>query len=410
MRDVLVVSLARASVIVGQLAYVKLYSHYLSAYELGVYFFLITVSYSLNALIFVPVDYYQQSRLYEFLNNGISLRPFLLFNAKLFRWFGIVAITGSVIFSFFSPTVAIYCALTVGTALSLYASQALRGMLNNLEHKRIAAVSLIFEALLKIVLLWILLRFMSPNAMTLLASWTIVLTLVAGFLGWQTQKLGIFSKGRETLEKIHPADISRFAYPISIGAVFNWIQLQGYRLVLVPLGFAETVGVYATVANIGSAGMGGVASVFGQMFVPNIYKTSGKYTGTYLRNAFFLIGFIFVFSLIFSDLIVSLVTNDSFAKYSWILLFGIIAEAGNFIIGALSIHITITTSTKKMLNASIIGAVSMVIIFSGIYYGDMVTVQTVGVPIVISQLLVVAYMVLAFRKYIIIQKTSLEKC
>lgn len=407
MKDVIVISVARAAVIVGQLAYVKIYSNYLSAYELGIYFFLITVSYSLNALIFIPVDYYQQSKLYDHLNNGISLRPLLFFNVKLLYRFGIAAIIGFAFVIFVRPSEVIYFVLIVATALSLYTSQALRGVLNNLEHKRIAAISLIFEALLKIVLLLFLLQFMSPNAMTLIAAWIIALLLVAGFLGHQLMKTGVLSIGGKTAVQIPPAEVFRFAYPISISAVFNWIQIQGYRLILVPLGFAEMVGIYATIENIGRAGMGALSSVFGQMFVPNIYKSSGGYTGTYLRNAFFLIAFVFIFSLFFSDRIVSLVTNEKFAKYSWILLLGIIVEAGNFISGALAIHITLKTSTKKMLVASIIGAASMVAVLAGIYYADMITVQSLGLPIVISQILVVAYMYFTFKKSIVNQKKGL---
>lgn len=408
--DVTVVFLARASVIIGQLAYIKLYSNYLSHYELGIYFYLITVSYSLNALIFVPVDYYQQSKIYECLKNGVSLRSFLVLNKKIFYWVGIAAIIGFSLFIFVRPRESIYFVLIIITAVALYISQALRGGLNNLEHKRIAAISLILEALLKIALLIVLLRFMAPNAIALIASWIIAMVLVAGFLGWHFIKLGVFSKGGDTLVQISAADVFRFAYPISISAIFNWIQLQGYRLVLVPLGFAEMVGLYAIIENIGKAGMGACSSVFGQMFVPNIYKSSGKYTGTYLRNALLLIAVVFFFSLAFSDAIVSIVTNGTYAKYSWILLLGVVAEAANFLLGALVIHTTLTSSTKPMLSASIVGVGSMVAIFGGIYYGGVVTVQSIGIPIVISQIIALVYMYWVFRKSNLNQGKGLDKC
>lgn len=409
MGDATAVFLARVSVIIGQLVYVKLYSSYLSPYELGIYFFLLTVSYSINALIFVPVDYYQQSKLYEYLNNGVSLRSLLVFNGKVFYWFGFVVAIVFVFYIFVRTSEVIHLALIVATAVLLYISQALRGGLNNLEHKRIAATSLILEAILKIVSLIILLRLVPSNAITLIAAWNMALVLVVGFLGWQVKKLGVFSKG-DTLVRIIAADVFRFAYPISIGAIFNWIQLQGYRLVLVPLGYAEIVGLYATIESIGKAGMGAVSSVFGQIFVPNIYKSSGEYTRTYLRNALLLIAFVFAFSLAFSDVIVLIVTNETFAKYSWILLLGVIAEAGNFLLGALAIHITLTASTKRIMSASIIGVASMAAVFACIYYGGMVTVHSVGMPIVISQIITVVYMYYVFRKSNVNQKKRLEKC
>jgi O-antigen/teichoic acid export membrane protein len=396
-KDGIIVFLARLSVIVGQLIYVKLYTHYLSLYELGIYFFLLTISYSLNALIFVPVDYYQQSKLYEYLNNGISLRSLLAFNWKLFCWFS--SVTG-IVFIFFviaRPSEVSYFILIIVAAISLYLNQALRGGINNLEHKRLAAISLILETILRIGTFAVLLEFMAPNAITLITSSIFSLICVSVFLSWQAKKLGLFSQTSDKLINISATEVFNFAYPISISAIFNWIQLQGYRLILVPLGFAEMVGIYATIENIGKAGMGAVSSVFGQIFVPNIYKTSGKYTSTYLRNAILLIAFVLIVSLVFSDVIVTAVTNEAFAKYSWVLLLGVITEAGNFLAGALAIHITITTSTRRMMSASLLGVASMIAVFAAIYSWGVVSVETVGIPVLTSQIIVVIYMYIVFK-------------
>ena len=66
MKDFLFIAFSRAVIVGAQLVYVKLYSNFLSNHELGLYFFLNTVSYSLNAFLFVPIDYYQQAKLYGF--------------------------------------------------------------------------------------------------------------------------------------------------------------------------------------------------------------------------------------------------------------------------------------------------------------------------------------------------------
>ena len=409
MSDLLLISFARFLFIVGQLVYIKMFTNYLNAHELGVYYFLTTLSYSLNALVFVPVDYFQQAKIYKYIDNGTSLWGLLLFNGRLLLLVSIGLMIGLSFIILIYPYEAINLLLVVMMSFALYTSQALRGLINNLEHKRVAAISIAFEAMVKIFIFWLLLQFMVPNAVTLLVSWIISCLLVISFLGSQAHKLNVFAKFGKAAPKITFSEVFHFGYPISVGAIFNWFQLQGYRLVLVPLGLSTTVGIYATIANIGSAGMGGASSIFVQMFVPNIYKTFGQYTKIYLRNAVILVLFILMFSLVFADIIVALVANTNFVKYSWVLFFGVIAEGGNFLIGALSIHITITASTKRMIVASIIGVASMSIVFSGIYYWGYINVETVGIPIAVSQILTVAYLYFIFRRPIAKERLTTPK-
>ena len=391
------VSITRVAIILGQLGYVKLYSNYLTAYELGVFFFLVTASYSLNAFIFIPMDYYQQSKIYHFLGNGKSLNTFFIFNRKFILRVFLLILLVALIFIPLQATYALFTILAGTMSLSLYVTQALRGVLNNLEHRRVVAASMVFESFLKISFFWFFLQFMQAKAITLLFSGVVSLVFVALFLLKYAYSLNIFTSETEITTSIRYTDVFRFGLPISVGAVFNWIQLQGYRLVLVPLGFAETVGIYATVSNIGSAGMVAASSIYAQLYVPNIYKSGGQYTKTYIRNAFILIVFLFFSSMFFCDFIVSLLTKAEFVKYSWLLLFGIIAEAGNFLLGALSIHLTLTNSTSKLLTASMVGTLTMIIVFVLIYFYGAVTVQTIGLPIVISQVAIVIYMYNNFR-------------
>ena len=79
--------------------------------------------------------------------------------------------------------------------------------------------------------------------------------------------------------------------------------------------------------------------------------------------------------------------------------------AGNFLIGAFSIHVTLTGATKTMLKSSIFGVVFMALAFLGIYYFSTIRVETVGLPIIVSQIAIVLYMYLIFKK-----SGRLEKC
>lgn len=397
-RDLIGITTARIVVIIGQLLYVKMYSNYLSLHELGIYFFIITVSYAINALIFVPVDYYQQSKLYEFTNTRISLKSLVRFNGKLLFFLSFISVILVIISLFIYPQALTSLIFVIVMSVALHISQSLRGVLNNLEHRKVSAASLGLEAILKTVLFWATLRIFDHNAFSLILSWILTSIIVIIYLIRQSVHLGIFSSKDKTIVNIRYADVFRFGYPISVGALFNWFQLQGYRLILVPLGFTEMVGMYATIASIGSAGMGAASSIFSQMFVPNIYKSNGEYIKIYLRNASIIILFVLFFSIFFSDLIVKLVASDSFSKYSWLICFGIIAEAGNFLSGALAIHTTLTqTTTNRMMIASAIGAVSMIFLYSIIYYLGDLNIVTIGMPIAASQAFSVLYLYIYFK-------------
>ena len=66
-RAAVVAGLRLLSVIAG-LAYVKYYTNALSVEEVGTFFYLGTLSYLLNAMLFVPVDSFMQARLSHSVN------------------------------------------------------------------------------------------------------------------------------------------------------------------------------------------------------------------------------------------------------------------------------------------------------------------------------------------------------
>jgi O-antigen/teichoic acid export membrane protein len=268
--------------------------------------------------------------------------------------------------------------------------------LNNLEHRGFIAKVTAAEAILKVVLFYGFVFLLPRQATTLVFSTIAALGLALIPLIWLTTKLPVFKTG--AIEHIEIKDVLKFGYPVSIGAVVNWIQVQGYRMVLVPLGLTEMVGIYATVSGIGTAGTNAASSIFQQVFVPKIYKSSGEYTKTYLRDALLLILGILVMCAAFSKLIVILLTKEAFRRFSWLLLYGVIAEGSSLLIGALSVQLTITSQTRKMLNATFIGLLSFGISFCALFALKLVTIYTIGLPIILSQILVALYLYTGYSR------------
>ncbi|MFD2285475.1 hypothetical protein GJU39_19200 [Pedobacter petrophilus] len=388
---ILEVGIVRIFVVLLQLLFLKAYSNHSTLYELGLYYFLFTLSYSLNAFVLVPLDYFQQSQIYKLKENGYSLKSFYAVNIWVLKLTGIILFLAVSIGYFINPNYSLVALIIIVLALSTYLVNFLRGLINNLERRRMAIYSLLLENGLKVGLYFICIHYFTSSSTIILISvlsasilsFCLLIFLVTGFEEFKRAKIQIFK----------PSDIFKFSYPISLGAVVNWIQLQGYRMILVPFGLVEIVGVYATVSNVGTNGMNAFSTIYSQLFVPNLYKSQGKYLKTYLIYALLSIVGILAISYFLSDFIVLILTKNDFVKYSTLILYGIIAEAGNFLIGALLIYLTIHNLTSASLKSTITGLIVFLITFFGLYYSGHINVFTIGIPIVVTQIVITMYLV-----------------
>jgi len=396
MKDIGLITLARVLVIACQLINIKLYTNYLSVEQLGFYFFLLTISYFANALIFGPVDYYQQANLAKTIKTTGGIQPLLSFNLKLIGIYFLVIMLVTVIGGLVAPQFLYDIILAAALAVAIYAVQALRSTLNNLHHKDVVSFNLVQEAVIKILVFLLLVKYFQPSELLLMEAWLITLVVSVMTLYFKASKYGLFICTEKQVVKAK--EVFHFSYPISVSAVANWVQLQGYRLILVPLGFAEMVGIFSTISSIGSSGMAAAATIFSQAFSPLLYKTSGQYTIRYLRNALILIGIVLLTTILLGDLIVKISTKTTFEPYWSLMIYGVLADASNLIIGALAIHITLTSSTKRIMNSSVFGVMALVASFALLFLMHDITAYTIGLPLIFSQFIVAIYMYWSFRK------------
>jgi O-antigen/teichoic acid export membrane protein len=384
MKILALISISRLAVVLLQLACVKIYSNYLSSYELGIYYFLITISYSINALLLVPLDYYQQSKIYVFIKEGVSLKSLVSLNKQFLKSFLSICGIFILVLLTFDTSYAKNTIMAIGLALSIYFGNSLKGIFNNLEHRSLVAGVMAFEALLKLSVFYLIAIFFAANSATLICS-AIIATIVAMLpLIYFFRKLSVFHTGR--IERINGRDVFIFALPIAIGAIFNLLQLQSYRIVLVSLGMAEMVGVFAIVAGIGQAGMGAVIAIYSQIFLPSVYKTEGRYIGPYIRNGLLLYAFVVLICLLTAPLLVPLLTKDEFKPFAYLIIYGVLIEMGNFIIGALGVLLSINNQTKKGLLGAYVSMLVMVVCFFVLYSTGDINEFTIGLPLVLSQL------------------------
>lgn len=389
LKDLTYVSLVRVLIIIGQFVYIKLYTNSLNNYELGEFFFLTTVSYSLNAFIFVPIDYYQQSKIYDFIAKNISLKTLLHFNKNIIKNIFFVSAGAVLIFFFIKKMIALYLIVVILLALLLYITSFLKGVINNLHYKKTIATMALVDIFFKIGTFYGVIQFCPASSLILLVSNIMALGMILILLGLIAWKLDIF-KGSE-VGVISYREVFNICSPITVGAVANWIQLQGYRLLLVPLGFTEMVGIYSTVSNIGLSGMGAAAAIYSQVFIPEVYKSFGTYTKRYIKQGMLLIFFVLAVSYVFSDFLVATITRVDLVLFSKIIFFGILIESGNLILGVLGIHMTIKKETFKLIKGSLMGVGSMAALLAGIYCFNWLNVYSIGWMLVISQALATVY-------------------
>jgi O-antigen/teichoic acid export membrane protein len=202
---------------------------------------------------------------------------------------------------------------------------------------------------MKVIIIWILVSHDYKSKDAILYSWLISQITIIYTLSINLKRNKIFISEALEVIKLDNKDVIKQSYPISFGALVNLFQLQGYRLIIVPLGSAEIVGIYSTLESIGKAGMNAVAAIYAQIFTPNIYKTDGKFTNTYVKNALLLAGFVLIFFYMIDEYIVLFLTNYEFLKYKSLIMFGVLIEAANFIIGAYAIKLTLLRKNRLTL-------------------------------------------------------------
>ncbi len=381
----------RAAAILGQIGLVKLYTHYLMPEQLGKYYFYQTVSYSLNALLFVPIDFFQQSEVFRLGRKGCSLAGLFVFNAKILLIVGGLFAVCAVGCGFFEIALLSALCVTMFLAVTLYASTAMKNFLNNQEDQLFVVSMLVAEIPVKLLVFWGIVKIGQAGPLS---------PLIATVLSYVIVGVPVMLRARYYLgrfqgkaERVDLHEVLHFSAPISLSAVLNWFQLQGYRLVLVPLGFSETVGLFATTSAIGNSGMNGAATIYQQIYLPKVYQTAGAYLGKYLRGLMIVTAFVLCVGIGLRSELVRLLTNERFAAYGWLIAYGVLIEAGNFIIAALVVKLTLDKCTREQIKANVVATVVVPVMFLALYQFHHLNAYTIGIPLVAAQAVVVAFLI-----------------
>ncbi|MGK5008336.1 hypothetical protein [Janthinobacterium sp. MDB2-8] len=395
LETLMVIGLRLVSIGVG-FAFIKIYTNNLTTDQLGKYFYLITLSYVMNALVFVPVDYYLQARL-ALSGKDIPLKALLKLNRTVCSSALLLCLAFSVPLLYLGKIQIWDLAGIYATAVFLYLCNFSRGLLNNRGHKIFVVNMLVFESALKIGLFVLAVAYTSASADLLLYSSVAAFALEMLLIAFYFSRKLSYNWSDEGIEPYRT--VFRKSYALSIGAVCNLAQLQFYRLMYVWAGAPATAAIYTVVTNLGGAGMTAISSVYSQIFLPKIYASKGKYTLTYIRNALLLAAFVAVGAAIFGQYALMLLTKNDYAQYAQAISYGVLVEAGNMVIGAATVFLMLRNASKIMIFYNIAAAVVSVaggfVVMT--YWPE--NVFLIGVPIALSQIFIAAFLVLHVAKF-----------
>ena len=384
-----VIGLRLFSIAVG-FFFIKIYTNNLATEEIGKYFYLVTLSYIMNALIFVPVDYYLQARLAL---HGKEIPVLALL--KINKIVCLMALGLCIVFCLpllylgkvhQTDIPGIYI-----TALLLYLCNFSRGLLNNRGHKVFVVSMLVFEGAAKVGLFILVSKLIVATSGTLLYSSVMALLLeVLIILLYSSRKIA-YSWLDEGIENYKT--VFRKSYALSIGAICNLAQLQSYRLTYVWAGVPATAAIYVVVTNLGSSGMAAISSVYSQIFLPKIYASKGEFTLTYIRNALILTVIVLIGAALTGKYLLLFLTKNDYVEYAQAIGFGVLVEAGNLIIGAATVYLMLNNAAKATIFCNIVATiVSVVGGYLALHYWPENSFA-IGVPIALSQIFITVFLV-----------------
>lgn len=343
-----VVAIRLLSVATG-LAYVKSYTGALTTAEVGTFFYLSTLSYALNALIFVPVDFYMQARIAPFdVLPTVAIRrlmvPTLLVALAACVVLGMPLVWLDKLHASDLPSLYAVAAL-------LYLCMSLRNVLNNRGSKVFVSSMLLMESTGRLLSFLAIAALFGASARTLLSSSALALAIELVFIVARIRRT--LHVGAEPVQLDPAATVLRVAAPISGAALCNAVQLQAFRVVYPLAGLGATSGLYGVVANIGQQAMSVCNSIFSQIETPRLYQSRGASIRRFVLLGSALTGVVLIGMVGLAPVFVRLLTKEQYLPYAYAIGFGVLVEACNMLIGGYTVLLSLQQRTGALLKLNL---------------------------------------------------------
>lgn len=300
------------------------------------------------------------------------------------------------IFKFKNDAVSIYLTLAGYIYCSHLISLLSKLLLINGLIKKFIFSS-IFEALIRVLMLFLFIRWINFNAdqfITSLFLSSIICLILYIFLN----KLNIFSLrvGSIKFKKHHVLML----FPLSLAGLINWAQFSGYKLMggWISEDLAILIGSYATLAGIGASGMSIVSNIYFQMFGGKLYHSNDSYFYRYVGFGIAIILSVVFVAYLFSNFIVLSMTSYKLISYKNAICFGVLIEGGHFLLGAIEIRCNKINLYNKIFIAHITGLAVFVTSFLAMYKLSIFSVYFIGYSLVISIMVSILFLIYSYYR------------
>ncbi len=348
-----VIGLRLCSVAAG-LAYVKAYTGALSVEEVGGFLYLSTLSYALNALIFVPVDSYLQARVSE-----LETLPRRAIARLILATLGVGLVACAAVslpFVAMGKLQAADVPWLYAVAALLYLCSSLRNLLNNRGHSLLVSGMIVMESAGRLLAFVAMASWLAPTARTLMISSAAALAAELAVILWQCAHRLPLDASAEPLDP--PRAITRTAAALAGGAACNTVQLQSYR-VLYPLqGLGAISGAFGVVANVGAVAMSSCAAIYSQLQLPALYRSQGGTLGRYVGGATALALGVLAVAMLAREPIIARLTQPQYLPHAAAIGFGVVIEGCNLLIGAFGVYLTLRQRAVVLFKFHAVAAVA----------------------------------------------------
>lgn len=362
--------------------------------EVGEYYILGTIAYFGNALFFVGFDFALQRKIHNISNTkSIDFSSLRSYCAKTLPFGIISAFVLSTIVSFAGNAhnwlgTALLCAAL--SAISFMVSLS-RNILQIAGEKYRVSYSLLLEQVAKLCLCFIMILFFGASAIVIIGAF-ILASLAPFILNYYHITRCLQSVDENASYAVDSNDISKIILPVSAGGVLNWLQLQAYRPLLGKFfDQAELVGAVSFLTMLGATVTSASLGVLAQVWTPKQFATKGDTSRRFVILSAVSILALALLAYPSAYVFLRLLDKESLYGLEYLVSLGVIVEGGNFILGVLGNHSSLTRgSFVPSMLAGIIGFVTVSVIILTVDSNQEMGPGMIGFALAVSQCVAVA--------------------
>lgn len=366
---------------------------FLSIDEIAKYYIITAVAYFGNALFFVGFDFVLQRKNKNISITGsidyASLRSYLY---KVLPYGFCASFVMSATVSIASRennwlAIALICAVL--SAINFIAS-LLRNILQIAGEKLRISYSMLAEQLIKLGLSVGMVLLFGASALAIVMAFISAGLVSAAFNFYQMTRCLVPVDGTANYT-IESNDLFKILLPVGASGVLNWLQLQAYRPVLGQfLQQTELVGAVSFLTMLGATVASAFLGVLAQVWTSKQFASNGEASGRFVQSACVLILSLVLIAYPVAFIFLRLLKKDNLYGLEYLVSLGVIIEGGNFILGVLGNHASLTRrSFVPTMVAGLVGFAMILFITLAAYKFQWIGPGPVGFGLALSQCIAV---------------------